>query len=732
MHPRCSRTFLQILTCAAGAGLALSAAAAPRLDPRTVPVPEAGLTLELWDERGADGRLTSYTAIAGEDGVLKGRPRAAGTAVELADFRFDPLVDGEPSLPPSLVAAPDNRLFLVQLLATPLPELQAAIVGEGAAIHRHYTQHTLLVEIDPALRGAIESLAFVRWVGPYHPAYRIEGALREAVAGEGPGLPTQRYSIMLTRRGGAAQEALGERIRALGGTVVLTVPKGFRLEAMLTQEQLAALLHDDSVHYVDRWGGPGETDMDIVREVGGADYLEQVTGFIGEGVSGEVFDTEVRLTHQEWLHTPILHSSTAGNPGEAHGTSVTSNVFAQGINAQARGMLPEGQPIFFHYAESDQFGGPTSRYTINEELLDPLGPYRALFQTASVGSNQTTQYTTISAEMDDILFLHQLLSTQSQSNLGSQLSRPQAWAKNMVAVGGIIHHNTADRSDDEWNGGASIGPAADGRVKPDLAFFYDLIFSASNGSDTAYTGGFGGTSSATPQTAGHFGLLFQMWHEGLWVGHGGGPSVFDSAPHMATAKALMIHHAFRYDWTQGGPNGDIDRFKQGWGTADVKNLYDEALRTVVLDEEVALEPLASFQTTVDVPAGEPVFRVTMAYVDPMGTPGAAVHRINDLSLRVTSPTDQVYWGNNGLDLGNFSVAGGVSNTIDTVENVFVENPPAGTWTIEVLGDEIVEDAHLETPGIDADFALVFSPDDSVVFLDGFESGDTSAWDVETF
>ncbi len=45
--------------------------------------------------------------------------------------------------------------------------------------------------------------------------------------------------------------------------------------------------------------------------------------------------------------------------------------------------------------------------------------------------------------------------------------------------------------------GASIGPAADGRIKPDLAFFYDSIFSAHSASDTSYTQ-FGGTSSATP------------------------------------------------------------------------------------------------------------------------------------------------------------------------------------------------------------------------------------------
>ncbi len=713
-----------------GPVLALCAAAsfaAPRQNARGILVPEAGLTIELWDERGPDGTLSSWAAIADADGAGRGRARPAGTRVELRDFQFDPLVDGEPGLAEPLLAGPGGRLFLVQLFTTALPELQQAIRQLPAAIHRYYTQHTLLVEIDPALLPGLESLAFVRWVGPYHPGYRTEAAIRDALTGEAAELAAQRYTLMTTVRGAAAQRALSERIRALGGTVERATPEGFRLEATLSQDQLAQLLHDDGLQFLELWQGPGGTDMNIVRQVGGADYVEQVAGMTGQGVSGEIFDTELRITHQEWLLEPIIHSNDAGTPGNPHGTSVTSNVFAQGINASARGMLPDGQPIYFDYSECDQFDGSVSRYEINEELLDPAGPYRALFQTASVGNTQTTQYTTISAETDDVLFQHQLLSTQSQSNLGTKSSRPQAWAKNIVAVGGILHHGTADRADDNWGGSASIGPAADGRIKPDLAFFYDGIFSATNSSDTSY-GSFGGTSSATPQTAGHFGLLFQMWHEGVWEGHGGGATVFDSRPHMITAKALMIEHAFRYDWTQGGPNGDIDRFVQGWGTADVAALYDRAVETTVVDEEVVLAPLASYQTTVNLPQGRPELRVTMAYLDPMGTPGARVHRINDLSLEVTSPSAEVYWGNNGLAAGNFSTAGGDSNTIDTVEHVAVADPEPGLWTIEVFADEVVQDAHLETPEIDADFALVIWPDGSVFFADGFESGNLAAWD----
>src|SRR6185503_1533420 len=102
-------------------------------------------------------------------------------------------------------------------------------------------------------------------------------------------------------------------------------------------------------------------------------------------------------------------------------------------------------------------------------------------------------------------------------------------------------------------------------------------------------------------------------------------------------------------------------------------------------------------------------RVTMNYQDRAGTTSAALHRINDVTLRVTSPTAVSYWGNAGLDAGLWSVTGGAADTKNTVENVFVQNPAAGDWTIEVFADDINQDVHIETGAVDQDYALVVYP-----------------------
>ncbi|ATB41967.1 peptidase S8 [Cystobacter fuscus] len=687
------------------AGLVIHRTERPVLALRSIQVPGTAIQLHTWQESQTNGMRQSYTAYTRGGTEAVGRVRDTSYLVRLDAAQFDPLQVTQPLATRLLAADPDNTLHLVQFLGAPLPEFREAIERQGGKVLRFLTDHTFVVDMDADAQKRVAELPYVRWVGPYHPEYRLERELRESLMGLAPALAPQRYSIMLGESGAGRQEEVAALVRKLGGTVELIEQGGLRVEATLTAAQLRQVARSNAVQFIDRWGGPGGVDMDIVRDVGGANYLEGLEGWTGQGVRGEIFDTELLTTHQEWSTAPIIHST--GTTGSLHGSSCYSNNFARGANPAARGMIPSGQGIFFRYSESTQFGGTKSRYDINKELINPAGPYRAVFQTSSVGSAQGTAYTTISAEVDDYLFKHPILSTQSQSNTGSRNSRPQAWAKNIVSVGAVQHQNTASRADDRWNYTGSIGPAADGRIKPDLSYFYDSIQSATGSGNANYTQ-FGGTSSATPQTAGHFGLLFQMWHEGVWSGFGGKADVFDSRPQMATAKALMINNAYRYNWQAGGSNADVDRYKQGWGTADIRRLYDRAPKTSVIDETDLLTPLGVKTYDVTVPSGETELNVTLVFTDPMGTVGAAQTRINDLSLRVTDPNGTVYWGNYGLTTGRFSTPGGTSNTIDTVENVFIQNPVAGKWTVEVLGDEIVQDSHVETTALDADYGLVVS------------------------
>ena len=511
---------------------------------------------------------------------------------------------------------------------------------------------------------------------------------------------------MLLERGPVPQQKLSRFIEELGGDVVLTVPQGYRMEATLTLQQLALVLAHPSVLYLDIAGEPS-VDMDVARMSGGLEYLSTVGGYNGEGVRAEVMDSGLHVSHADFKGlNVVIHGSNGAST--SHGTSVFGIVFGMGVaNSRGLGSLSKAEASIF--AAYTLITSAYTRYTHTEQLVDPAGPYRAVFQTNSWGNSQTTSYTTLSAEFDDILFLNDILITQSQSNTGSRSSRPEAWAKNIVSIGGFYHYNTLARSDDDWRGGASIGPATDGRQKPDLCNYYDLILTT-NASDSGYTE-FGGTSGATPITAGHVGIFFQMWADGVFSGGPGqGNDVFDSRPHSATTKAILINtaHQFKFD----AESTQLKREHQGWGTPNIATLYDVAMMhdwklPVLVDESDPISPFEIVSYSVSVGLADNTYlKVTLVYRDPIPPVSSSKQLINNLDLQVVSPSGVIYWGNNGLNVSPCSTAGGTPSSIDNVENVFVCEAEAGQWTINILGTEIIEDTYPENDILDAIYSLV--------------------------
>jgi hypothetical protein len=666
---------------------------------RLLELSDGATSVVTWTETAADGSSTPFYALGLRGGPVE-RSRATSYQLELHHGGFDPLASAAPVVEPALAARASSELYLVQFVTQPLQDYRDALTGLGAHVRHFMPHHALVVEMSDAVREQVAALDFVRWIGPYHPAYRVERVLRADADTIAQTVGTRRYNILLFETGDAHKQALASRLQAIGAVVEQADAGKYLMVATLTPQQVIAVAHWDEIAYIDRWS-PLEPDMDLVRKQGGADELEVVAGYTGHGVRAESFDDGFNLDHPDFAsRPPLVHGGDVST--NSHGTATLGVCFGDGTgDPKARGLLPDGQPIAADYNNVGLSG--QSRYDHAGELLE--SPFFAVFQTASVGSARTTEYTTISADHDTMLFDWDIVHCQSQSNAGNQNSRPQAWAKNVVSGGAFNHYDTEDTSDDCWCSTASIGPAADGRIKPDLSFYYDDTYTTYSSGD-GY-GQFGGTSGATPSICGHFGLFFQMWSDGIF-GNDVDPTgtVFENRPHMTTAKAFMINTAVQYPFE--GADHDMTRVHQGWGVPNVKRLYDLRDDISFVDETDILYNGGVADYNAFVEAGTESLKVTMTYADPAGNPAATVHRINDLSLRVTSPSGTVYWGNFGLDVGNWSAPGGEENNLDTVENVFVENPEGGLWLIEVIATEIVEDGHVETADLDADFALVVS------------------------
>ncbi len=661
---------------------------------RTVAVPGSPVAIALWEERPTDAAPVPYYAIS-LDGRRVARVRQASYTVKLRHGDFDPAA-GVPEVQAALAARETSNLYVVQFVTQPLEAFRSAIESSGGTVYNFLAHNSHIVKMSPEVRGRVAAFPFVRWVGPYHAAYRLEEFMRDNVDRAESLYPLQRYHVKVFESGDEQKGIVADRIRTIGGKIDMADAGKFLLDATLTPRQLFEVAQWDEVSFVDRWSAPRAT-MNNVRIVGGADYLEGVAGYTGAGVRAEIMDNGCQLNHPDFAGR-IAVRGNVGFPIEFHGTATFGIIFGSGAGSgTARGLMPDAFGYF------NDWSLQTSRYNDLGQLVLP--PFNCVFQSNSWGFQSTPEYTSVSAEMDDAVFDFDIVILHSQGNDGTQSSVEHAWGKNVVGVGGVLHFDDADPSNDSWSGTGSIGPASDGRIQPDLCYYYESIRTTSPG---GYTNSMGGTSAACPETAGHFGLFYQMWADGLFGNVVSGGTVFAERPHATTARAIMVHTASQYPFS--GTGHDLTRVHQGWGRADVQNLYDNRNRLFIIDESQVLRLFQGSSHQMNVGAGESEFKATMIYADPGGTTSSSQHRINDLTLKVTSPSNVVYWGNNGLLEGNWSTPGGSPNTIDTVENVFIQNPEAGLWTVEVLADEINQDGHVETPQMDADFALIISCD----------------------
>jgi VCBS repeat-containing protein len=250
-------------------------------------------------------------------------------------------------------------------------------------------------------------------------------------------------------------------------------------------------------------------------------------------------------------------------------------------------------------------------------------------------------------------------------------------SKNSLVIG-AVNDATADpiiASSVTTAAFSSYGPTDDGRVKPDLVANGVGVFSTSSAGNASYTT-MSGTSMAAPNATGSAVLLIEH-HNNL----------FGSMPRSATTKAVMIHNAL--DVGNFGPD-----YATGWGLLDAARsaqfLTAAKNNGPVLFHETSFTGASrTFEFTVT--PGSPL-KATIVWTDPAGTAHSfnvlnqtTSVLVNNLDLQITGPGGTYFpWTLNPSNPSAPAVRTGPNN-VDNVEQVLIDNPEAGTYTITVTG-----------------------------------------------
>jgi uncharacterized delta-60 repeat protein len=252
-----------------------------------------------------------------------------------------------------------------------------------------------------------------------------------------------------------------------------------------------------------------------------------------------------------------------------------------------------------------------------------------------------------------------------------------AVSKNVLTVGAVedIPNGYSVPADVVAATFSGRGPTDDGRIKPDVVANGVGVYSSIASSDSAYAS-FNGTSMASPNTSGSIGLL-QEHFQNLFTGN---------PPWSSTVRALLIHTA-----DEAGPSAGPD-YNFGWGLVNARRAaqvmsYD-ALNGANFDmQELTLSQGQTINFVVVSDGAQPL-RATIAWTDPAGTPPAASLNptarmlVNDLDLRIIGgATTYTPWILNPTTPGVAATTG--DNIRDNVEQVLIQSPPAGTYTIRI-------------------------------------------------
>ncbi len=403
------------------------------------------------------------------------------------------------------------------------------------------------------------------------------------------------------------------------------------------------------------------------RAVHGLDGLNAFNGknLNGKGVTIGIGDNADISTHIDF--TGRLIGRTPGLPND-HGTHVSGTAAGGGIiNVKNHGMAPKATIInqFF----SDVITSAPTYVTDNNMVLTSNSYYSAEDNCRGEGVYDVlSNYVDLQADN-----YKALLHVVAAGNDGALTCNPfpgffgtvkSGWqsAKNVLTVGAMNARNYTIANF------SSRGPVADGRIKPEITAHGSLVLSTISNNNYA---AFSGTSMATPAVAGSLSLLNERYRQL----HSG------TNPASALMKVLVCNTA--EDLGNPGPD-----YTFGFGMLNARRAVEalEANRYLIN----TINNGGSISQTISLPVNTQRIKIMLYWTDKAAAPNAATTLVNDLDLTVTAPGATLHRPLilNPLPANINDVAIEGTDHLNNIEQVVIENPVAGNYTINVAGFSI--------------------------------------------
>ncbi|HBS29707.1 MAG TPA: hypothetical protein DEB06_09725, partial [Phycisphaerales bacterium] len=532
------------------------------------------------------------------------------------------------------------------------------------------------------------------YAGPAAPAWALPAG--RGVEGKAPAEadPIVAACVVLHRDADLVRDGAAA-VRAQGGRVVSFVASVNTVVAELAFSRVRALAESDAVMFIEPPLPALASTNAENRVLTGVETVQgPPLGLTGAGVRVMVYDGGRVFAHPDFAgRLTIGLSDTA--PVSSHATHVAGTVASSGAQSagQHRGMAPGAEVISYGF-EGELLPGflYTDPGDLESDYAEAIGVYGAEVSNNSIGTNTASNgypcewegdYGVTSALVDAIVtgsLGAPIRVVWANGNERSGAARcgafyhttpPPVCAKNPIAVGAV------NSDSDQVTFFSSWGPTDDDRMKPDVVG-PGCQGSGGTGVTSTWPGGgystLCGTSMSAPTVAGIVALML----EGFRVSN-----PFEPDPANSTIKAALAHTAADI----GAPGPD---YQSGYGSVRAPGAVDIVQRR--LFREATIDHGGVWAARLVVEPGQATLRVTGAWDDPAAAPSVVNALVNDLDIVLVSPSGARFlpWTLRGLDDPAAPAVRTAENRVDNLEQVLVDAPEPGVWTVEVIGHGVPE------------------------------------------
>ncbi len=379
----------------------------------------------------------------------------------------------------------------------------------------------------------------------------------------------------------------------------------------------------------------------------------------GDGIVVGEWDGGKIGTHQD-LYGRINNNSEEGE--DWHGTHVAGTIIGRGIlDPKAEGMAPNAELYASDFVKDlDEIAAEMDEVSSSEGVSITSNSWG--YAIDQYICKNPFPYLSSVYYLDDVANNNEKLTHVFANGNDQQVCPGGYWTSSWTMKNAILVGAIDDTS--EMSSFSSFGPLFDGRMAPHVCAVGVDVYSTFLDNEYYHSDG---TSMAAPAVSGGIALLYEHYD-----------SLYNSSPTSAFIRSVIYNSA--NDLGIKGPD-----YKYGYGQLNLRKAVE-----IIENEDFIQDVVNSGNTntyTIDIPANAEQLKVTLAWTDEPGTPYAETPLVNDLDLKITKNDDE--WLPWVLDKDNPSEAAKRGEDhVSNHEQVTIENPEEGEYTIEVKGTSL--------------------------------------------